>query len=245
MDFFCDPLLPGPEDYALDCGRRLNGPKKPNPENQKDYNDYCVLYRVYVHHRFPFFRKPNWIPHAASGRVEGWEQNLQQVLESVGFDTTDSKYTDMLARRTVVQQEYRALFSDLVEAIENLSNCNYVHSFGGRARLVALYDYQSHGGMDVVHDITDDRRWMFPTPGNGPSSVMQAQVTTRYFDQLSSENYVPERGIITGPDPHSRVWLSEKEPRPMMSHELCLSISKHPNTAAWYSSLLWAAVRGQ
>lgn len=242
MTTYCDPLLPGPEDHATDCGRRLNGPKKTNPENQADYDEYCRLYRDYVSKRAPFWRKPEWIPHAASGRVEGWEQLLQMVLKSVG--PNDVKYTDMVNRRPAIEKQYRDMFDSLGEAIDRLAACNYVHNFGGpRTRLVALYDYQSHGGMDVVHDISNDGRWMFPTPG-GPQ-VMQAQVTTRYFDNVPGETYVPERHEITGPDPQATVWLSHKEPAPKGAHELCLSISKHPDTTTWYTSLLWAAVRGQ
>lgn len=236
---FCDPLLPVPGDHSLDGGRRLNGRKKTNPENQSDYDEYCNLYRDYVNKRAPFWRKPEWIPNPGTGRVEGWEQRLQQVKQ--GDDTTLA--TAMEANRAAVQAEYRVAFAELVQAIETLSNCNYVHNFGGKAtRIVALYDYQSHGGMDVVHDINSSSNWMFPTPGG--HQVMEAQVTTRYFDQ-----YVPERGEIVGPDPHSRVWLADREPLPYkhsgQAHELCLSINKHPNTAAWYSALLWAAVRGQ
>lgn len=133
----------------------------------------------------------------------------------------------------------------LREAIDKLANCNYVHNFGSKTRVIALYEYPMD---DVVHDITDDRQWMFPTPGSNSGTVASAQVTTRYFES-AEENYVPERGVITGPDPQSRVWLSEQEEPPHkrygQAQEMCLSISKHPDTAVWYSSLLWAAVKGQ
>lgn len=239
-NYYCDPLLPAPEDHALDCGRRLNGPKKTNPENQSDYDRYCKLYRKYVSKREPFWRKPEWIPDPGTGRVEGWERRLEAV-KLAAIDTTTAPA--MEAQRSAVQAQYKTAFAAMVKAIEKLSNCNYVHNFGGKSRIVALYDYQSHGGMDVVHDISGSgANWMFPTPGG--RQVMEAKLTTSYFDQ-----YVPERGAIEGSDPHSRVWLAEKEPLPYkqygQAHELCLSIGKHPNTAAWYSALLWAAVRGQ
>lgn len=206
--FFCDPLLPGPEDHQLDCGRRLNGPKKPNPENMTDYDRYCELYAQYVICRQPFWRKP-----------------------------------DQLVDSTKKQQ-----LDDLDQIIQKLSNCNYVHSFGGaKTRIVALYDYQTKGNMDVVHDISSSRNWMFPTPGG--SRTEKAKVTTTYFDQDPAENYVPERGIITGED-GTRVFQADDEVEPhkrykKAAHEVCLSIGKHPDTATQYASLLWASVKGQ
>lgn len=242
--YFIDPLLPGPEDYShTDSGRRLNGPLPTNAQLQADYNEYCDLYRDYVAKRAPFFRKPEWIPQAATGRVQGWENLLVFKLQTLGgpLAINEPKYQNMKARTPAIEAQYKALFQDLVAIIDTLANCNYVHNHSSMSRVVALYDYAGQGG--VAHDISgSNARWRFPTPG-GPQ-VKRAQLTTTYFGS-SGENYVPEQGIVSGPDP-CRVWLAEKESLPQgQAEELCLSIGRHPNTVTHYSSLLWAAVRGQ
>lgn len=223
-------LLPGPDDYASACGRRLNGPKATDPQTQADYDEYCKLYRDFVNKRAPFFRKPEWIPHPATGRVEGWEKLV----------LNDPLYAASMQHiRGDIQNEYRNLFQDLVAAIEKLSNCNYVHSWGRKTRIIALYDYQNSGGMDVVHDISNARNWMFPVCG---------VQTTTYFD-TPGEGYVPETAEIKGPDPVPVVFRAEYEPSPLQHYgiprEMCLSISKHPDTVFEYSALLWSTIKGQ
>ena len=142
---FQDPLLPGPQDQALDCNRRLNGPKGVDAATQADYDEYCTLYAEYIKCRQPFWRKPEWIPEPQTNRLVGWERLLAEKLILVGGNSQDREYQTMLARTAAKQVEYRAHFDELVQVIEVLSNCNYVHSScgGARTRIVALYDYQS------------------------------------------------------------------------------------------------------
>lgn len=239
--YFIDPLLPAPNIEEEESGRRLGGPFK-SVQLQADYDVYCTLYREYVSKRAPFFRKPEWIPHPETGRVQGWEDLLALKLQAVGGDKQDTSYTDMEARRGAVQTQYRALFQSLGNVIEQLADCDYVHNFSNKSRVVALYDYPGQGG--VAHDISG-AKWMFPVPGG--QQVKQAQLSTTYFGS-GAENYVPEQGFISGPDP-CRVWLAEKEELPHkqlgQAEELCLSIGRHPDTVIQYRNLLWIAVRGQ
>ena len=245
-----DTLLPGPDDQNT-SGRRLNGPKR-NTQNDADYKHYCELYKKYVMCREPFLGKRDCVPiPQATGKflipaVERLKEERkinplrEDSLRPAGTPTRKSQWDAWVA---TLPAEYVLAWAELEQAIEELSDCHYVHNFGGpeHTRSVWLYDYDTVGtNTDAVQDVTFARR-MLPTPG-GPE-VANVLLQTQYFDD-DGVNYVPERGLITGDD---EAGVSQGVEPPAKrgrgeAYELCMSISKHPDTAQKYASLLWAAV---
>lgn len=256
-----DPRLPGPDDAGQrdsDGGgggrrRRLGGPIR-SAQNDADYDEYCTLYREYVRARAPFWNKRDSIPWPEPSRhVPAWQAFLdRRVVDAGGGPEARARVEAKWADRTAeVKEEHARAWKELGDAIDKLADCNYVHSFGGPTytRTVWLYDYASTGGggggggLDEVHDVTCAPNRMLPTPG-GPE-VAHVELQTAYFTD-TGVNYVPERRQVTGPD-GAGVTVGVEPPAKRgrgQAANLCITISKHPATAARYASLLWAAVNG-
>jgi hypothetical protein len=234
-----DPRLPSPDSQlplyqGQNRVRRLNGPKQSSNviNNNNDYQTYYELYQNYLKWRLPFLKKPRCVPvagaQAGTFRILAWEDVLAQKLREVNNDATHPEYTALVRHTAQVTADYVYMWNQLNATIDELADCNYVHSFGGREQSRLL---------DTTNnvDVTSAGIAFRPTDTNYVPSMQQLGYKTSYFALLNAQGVSVQH---FSPD-----YATMHVPHPLQNSGT-LTITKHPATSQKYKSLLWAAVNG-